>query len=49
VELVYYNHKFDPKYFNNLIVKAKKDLERINADQWLNNIRGYYEAYHNPQ
>lgn len=44
IELVDYNPKFDENYLNNLIKKASKNWEGIDADDWLQNLRGDYEA-----
>ncbi len=44
IELIDYNPKFDSNYLNSLISKAKKNWQGINPDEWLNNLRGGYEA-----
>ncbi len=44
VELINYNPKFDAHYLASLITKAKKSWSGIDADDWLKNIRGGYEA-----
>ncbi|HHM21348.1 MAG TPA: hypothetical protein ENJ20_04925 [Bacteroidetes bacterium] len=44
IELIDYNPKFDSNYLNGLISKAKKNWQGINPDEWLNNLRGGYEA-----
>ena len=44
LELIDYNPNFDNNYLNQLISKAKKHWKNVNADEWLNNIRGGYEA-----
>lgn len=44
LELINYNPKFDSEYLNSLISKAKKNWKEINADEWLLNLRGGYEA-----
>lgn len=44
IELIDYNPKFNSSYLNNLISKAKKNWQGINPDEWLNNLRGGYEA-----
>lgn len=44
LELINYDPKFDASYLNKLISKAKKNWKGINPDEWLNNIRGTYEA-----
>ena len=44
LELIDYNPKFDNDYLNTLINKAKNNWRGINADDWLLNMRGGYEA-----
>lgn len=44
VELIDYNPKFDNDYLKTLINKAKNNWKGINADEWLLNMRGGYEA-----
>ena len=44
IELVDYSPKFDTNYLNGLIGKAKQTWKDINADDWLLNLRGGYEA-----
>ena len=45
VELVDYQPKYDEHYLKSLREKAKKNwLKTINPDNWLNEIRGSYEA-----
>lgn len=45
IELIDYQPKFDSNYLNRLIAKAKKNWKNINdADEWLQNLRGGYEA-----
>lgn len=44
IELIDYNPNFDNDYLNQLISKAKKSWKGIDADKWLNNLRGGYEA-----
>ncbi len=44
IELIDYNPSFDKDYLNQLISKAKKNWKRIDADEWLNNLRGGYDA-----
>ena len=44
IELIEYNPKFDNAYLTSLITKAKKSWKDINADEWLLNLRGGYEA-----
>ncbi|MCF8316966.1 MAG: hypothetical protein K9I71_12615 [Ignavibacteriales bacterium] len=44
VELINYNPKFDVTYLNKLIIKAKKNWEGIDPDEWINSLRGGYKA-----
>lgn len=44
IELIDYSPKFDSNYLSGLIGKAKKNWKNINADEWLVNLRGGYEA-----
>ncbi len=44
LELIDYNPKFDNDYLKTLINKAKNNWRGINADDWLLNLRGDYEA-----
>lgn len=44
LELIDYNPKFDNDYLKNLINKAKNNWRGIDADDWLLNFRGAYEA-----
>ncbi|MGB0429554.1 MAG: hypothetical protein ACPGLV_03710 [Bacteroidia bacterium] len=44
VELIDYSPKYDEVYLTSLIAKAKKNWEGVNADDWLNEIRGGYEG-----
>jgi hypothetical protein len=44
VELIDYNPKFDNDYLKTLINKAKNNWKGIDADEWLLNMRGGYEA-----
>ncbi|MDX1542732.1 MAG: hypothetical protein R3214_02215 [Christiangramia sp.] len=44
LELIDYNPKFDDDYLKTLITKAKNNWSGINADDWLLNMRGGYEA-----
>lgn len=39
-----YQPKFDEEYLNSLIKKAKHKWKNIDADEWLFNVRGGYEA-----
>lgn len=44
IELIEFNPKYDDSYLNGLIQKAKSNWKGIDADEWLNNLRGGYEA-----
>lgn len=44
MELIDYDPKFDNEYLETLIVKAKKNWKGINAEDWLTDMRGAYEA-----
>jgi hypothetical protein len=45
IELVDYQTKYDEMYLKSLRDKTKKTwLGNINPDNWLNNIRGRYDA-----
>lgn len=44
IELIDYSPKFDNDYLNKLIIKAKNSWKGINADDWLFELRGGYEA-----
>lgn len=44
IELIDYNPSFDNDYLNQLISKAKKSWKGIDTNEWLNNLRGGYEA-----
>lgn len=44
LELIDYQPKFDNDYLNSLIKKAKKSWNKVNADDWLLNLRGSYEV-----
>ncbi len=44
VELVDYNPKFDSDYLDELISRAKKTWKDVDANDWLLNFRGEYEA-----
>ena len=44
IELINYTPKFDKKYLDSLISKAKKNIKKVNPDEWLLNLRGNYEA-----
>jgi len=42
IELLDYSSSFDENYLNDLIAKASKTWEGIDAEEWLNEIRGDY-------
>lgn len=44
IELIDYNPKFDRNYLTDLISKAKKNWSGVNPDDFLQNLRGGYEA-----
>lgn len=44
LELIDYAPKFDAVYLNHLIKRAKRRWKKINPEQWLQDIRGGYEA-----
>ncbi len=44
IELINYKPDFDKKYLEDLIEKAKKTWKGIDANEWINDIRGDYEA-----
>lgn len=44
IELVDYSPKYDEFYLNGLIQKAKNTWKGVDTDNWMNNIRGGYEA-----
>lgn len=44
LELIDFNPKFDDKYLNSLIKKAKSNWKGIDPDNWLNKLRGGYDA-----
>ena len=44
IELIDFNPKYNEKYLNSLIKKAKSNWQGINADEWLNEFRGEYDA-----
>jgi hypothetical protein len=43
-ELVDYSPKYDEDYIKGLIKKARKSWKGIDAEKWLNDLRGGYEA-----
>ncbi len=44
IELIDYSPKFDGDYLSSLISKAGKSWKNVDADDWLKNLRGGYEA-----
>lgn len=42
IEIVDYSPKYDDDYLNSLIEKAKNNWKGVDADEWLNQIRGAY-------
>lgn len=44
IELIDYTPKFDSNYIKNLIKKSENNWTNFQADGWLNNLRGNYEA-----
>jgi hypothetical protein len=44
IELIDYNPRFDSDYLDRLISKAKKNWKGVDADEWLHDLRGGYEA-----
>jgi len=44
IELIDYHPVFDADYLSGLIAKAKKSWQNIRTDDWLNDLRGDYEA-----
>lgn len=44
VELIDFAPKYDDAYLNSLIKKAKGNWKGINPDEWLNEMRGDYDA-----
>ena len=44
LELINYNPKFDIDYLSKLINKAKKRWRDVDAERWMMNLRGEYEA-----
>lgn len=43
-EMTDYQPKFDKNYLDSLIEKAKENWKDIDADEFLNQLRGDYEA-----
>ena len=44
IKLIDFSPKYDDKYLNSLIAKAKSNWQDVNPDEWLNNFRGGYDA-----
>lgn len=44
IELIDYSPKYDADYLSSLISKAKKSWKDVDNNDWLNNLRGDYEA-----
>lgn len=44
LQLIDFSPRYDEEYINSLIKKAKNNWSNIDADNWLNEIRGDYEA-----
>lgn len=44
IELINYEPNYDQNYLNSLIAKAKKKWQDVDVNDWLNDIRGGYEA-----
>lgn len=44
IELIDYEPKYDADYISNLIHKARNSWRNVNPDEWLNDLRGGYEA-----
>jgi hypothetical protein len=44
IQLVDFQPKYDDSYLNSLINKAKVNWKGINTEQWLDNLRGGYDA-----
>ncbi|MBA9077645.1 hypothetical protein [Rufibacter quisquiliarum] len=44
LQLIDFSPKYDDQYLDTLITKAKSNWKDINANDWLNNIRGGYDA-----
>ncbi|MCB0482462.1 MAG: hypothetical protein KDC83_13620 [Flavobacteriales bacterium] len=44
IELIDYNTNYDDQYLNDLIKKAKSNWNGVDANSWLNQLRGGYEA-----
>jgi hypothetical protein len=44
MELINYNPTFDSDYLASLTAKAKKSWKGTDANEWLLNFRGEYEA-----
>ncbi len=44
IELIDYSPRFDKSYLDSLIIKAKGNINKINPNEWLSDLRGGYEA-----
>ncbi|MBN1950819.1 MAG: hypothetical protein JW801_06420 [Bacteroidales bacterium] len=44
IQLLDFEPKYDDQYLNSLIHKAKNNWKGINPDEWLDNLRGGYDA-----
>ncbi|WP_066832985.1 hypothetical protein [Rufibacter ruber] len=44
LQLIDFSPKYDDQYLDTLITKAKSNWKDINANDWLNNIRGGYDT-----
>lgn len=44
LQLINFKPRYDDDYLNSLIVKAKSNWKGVNPDEWLNNLRGGYNA-----
>lgn len=44
IELINYTPKYDKDYLDSLISKAKGNIQKVDPDEWLLNLRGNYEA-----
>lgn len=44
VQLIDFEPKYNDEYLNSLIHKAKNNWKSINPDEWLNDLRGGYDA-----
>jgi hypothetical protein len=44
IQLIDFKPRYDDNYLNSLIHKAKSNWKGIKPDEWLNNLRGGYDA-----